>query len=151
MTRYVLMLVGLLALSTPAAAQTGACPADLTLSVNPTSVCVTPSSAAAHNATDPLSATTIVRYDLLFFAPGVDTSTGSPVQTVDLGKPALNAQGAFWLQRAELGAIPVGQQYRARVVAVGATGGVSARSPESNPFGRATAGTPTAPTSVAIR
>jgi hypothetical protein len=100
---------------------------------------------------NPLEAGTIARYDLLFFAPGADTATASPVQTIPLGKPSLNPSGVFWVARSELGALPVGQQYRARVVAVGATGLVSPRSPESNPFGRASGTAPVAPTAVYVR
>lgn len=146
------LTLALLLCAAPAFAQTGPCPTATDLVANPSWICVTPSSVAEHNVpTDPLVAASIARYDLLFFAPGADSATAAPVQTVSLGKPALNAQGVFWLQRSELGAIPVGQAYRARVVAVGATGVVSARSPESNPFGRATTGGPTAPTALVVR
>lgn len=135
----------------PAYAQTGPCPTSLALVVNPTLICVEPSSAAAHNATNPLDTATIARYDVLFFAPGVDTVTGAPIQTIPIGKPALNASGVFWVTRSELGAIPVGQQYRARVVAVGVTDLASGRSPESNPFGRSTGLVPAAPATISVR
>jgi hypothetical protein len=145
-----LSLFALVALASPAAAQTGTCGADTTLVIGPTWICgeVVP---AEHAKTNPLDASTPASYALLFFAPGVDTATGAPVQTINIGKPVLNAQGAFWLQRAELAAIPLGQAYRARMVAVNAAGQVSARSPESNPFGRPTAGVPVAPTHVGVR
>ncbi len=135
----------------PAMAQpntAGPCPTTTALAVNPGYFCVTPSSVAEHNMpNDPLTSTAVVRYDILFFAPGVDTATGAPVQTINIGKPALNAAGVFWVQRAELSAIPVGQQYKARVVAVGNTV-ASARSPESNPFGRSSTQPPAAPDAV---
>lgn len=128
----------------------GPCPALTTLAVNPGYVCITPASVAEHNMpNDPLTSTAVVRYDLLFFAPGVDTATAAPIQTINLGKPALNAAGVFWLQRAELGAIPVGQQYKARVVTVGNTT-ASGRSPESNPFGRSSTQGPGAPDGVVV-
>lgn len=152
MRRTFLFVVAiLLSFASSALAQSGPCPTSTATAVNPTWVCITPASAAEHTANDPVTGLPIVvRYDLLFFAPGVDTSTGSPVQTVNIGKPTLNAQGVMWLQRSELGAIPVGQLYKARVIAIGQGTLVSARSPESNPFGRSSQQSPSAPTLVSI-
>lgn len=136
----------------PAYAQTGACPSGMTVSVNPTWVCIMPdiSPTNGHNAIDPVTLQPVVtRYDLLFFGPGVDSATATPTQTINIGKPTLNAQNALWLQRSELAAIPLGQQYRARVVAVGPNG-TSPRSAESNPFGRSSNPVPAAPTLVSI-
>lgn len=152
MRKFLLVLLAVLVYA-PAYAQSGACPENATLVVNPQWVCFMPSldPTSGHDAIDPLTNTPLVsRYDLLFFAPGVDTATGNPVQTINVGKPTLNPQSAVWLQRAELGAIPVGQQYRARVVAVGATG-TSPRSTESNPFGRSSSQLPAAPRSISVR
>lgn len=136
----------------PAYAQTGACPSSMAVAVSPTWVCIMPSldATGGHNAVDPVTNVPVVsRYDLLFFAPGVDSATGAPIQTINIGKPTLNAQNALWLQRAELAAIPVGQQYRARVVSVGPNG-TSPRSAESNPFGRSSSPSPAAPTRVSV-
>ena len=151
MKKIVLAILGVLVYA-PVYAQTGSCPPGTTLAVNPQWVCITPSTDAnaGHNATDPLTGVPVVsRYDLLFFAPGVDSATGNAVQTINIGKPTMNAQGALWLQRSELAAIPVGQQYRARVVAVGPNG-TSPRSAESNPFGRSSSPSPAAPVSVSL-
>lgn len=151
MRKFFLALLGLLVYA-PAYAQTGACPTSMALVVSPSWICMTPSvdPAGGHNATDPLTGQPVVaRYDLLFFAPGVDTATGAPIQTINIGKPTVNAQGAAWLQRSELAAIPVGQQYRARVVAVGPNG-TSPRSAESNPFGRSSLPMPSAPARVSV-
>ena len=136
----------------PAYAQTGACPASTTLSVGPTWVCIMPDVSATngHNALDSLTGQPVVsRYDLLFFGPGVDSATGTPTQTINIGKPTLNAQNALWLQRSELSSLPVGQQYRARVVAVGPNG-TSPRSAESNPFGRSSNPTPAVPVLISV-
>ncbi len=146
------LLFGLVYLAVASAAQAqpntaGPCPSVTTLSVNPQWMCI--EAPTTHTVTDPLASNYIDRYDLLFFAPGVDTATGSPVQTINIGKPALNVANVMWIQRAELGAIPVGQQYRARVVAVGLSAS-SGRSPESNPFGRSGTSTPTAPGRVVL-
>jgi hypothetical protein len=134
-----------------ALAQTGPCPTDTDLAVSPTHACVAAGSVTEHNNPGTALVPAVARYDLLFFAPGVDTATGTPVQTIPLGKPALNASGAFWVSRAELLALPVGQAYRARAVAVDTSGRVSARSPESNPFGRPSGTAPVAPTAVYVR
>jgi hypothetical protein len=134
-----------------ASAQTGPCPTALDLAINPTVICVIPSSTADHLRNDPLDTATIARYDVLFFAPGVNTATGTPVQVVNVGKPALNTDGVFWVTRSELASIPLGQQYRARVVAVNASNAASARSPESNPFGRPTGTAPAAPSDLRVR
>jgi len=150
--KIVLAFVVLVLYGRPAFAQTGACPSAMTLTVNPTWVCFMPDldPTSGHNATDPLTGQPVVtRYDLLFFAPGVDSATGAPIQTISMGKPTLNAQNAVWLQRGELAAIPVGQQYRARVVAVGPAG-TSPRSAESNPFGRSSLPLPRAPARVSV-
>lgn len=146
--RKLILACLLSAIPSIAFAQSGACPTATTLVTNPNWVCLEPS--PDHNTLRPLTNDPAVsRYDLLFFAPGVDTSTASPVQTINIGKPTLNAQGVAWLERTELVAIPVGQQYRARAVAVGPDG-VSPRSPESNPFGRTTLTVPRAPARVSI-
>jgi hypothetical protein len=148
MKNLLLTLTAVFAFSATAHAQTGACPTANTVVANPSWICLDP--AADHSATNPVTGAPVVtRYDVLFFAPGVDTATGAPVQTINIGKPTLNLQNVAWLQRAELGAIPVGQQYRARVVAVGPDG-VSGRSPESNPFGRTAPVLPTAPERLSI-
>jgi hypothetical protein len=146
-----------------AQAQTGACPTATTVAVNPSGwVCITPG--ADYNTMHPeppIAGTTsvpvVVRVDLLLFAPGVDTATGTPTQTINIGKPTLNAQGAIWVQRPEIAALPTGQVYKARAVSVGqpATAGgpaqVSGRSPESNPFTRAApVPAPLAPTAVRV-
>jgi hypothetical protein len=150
--RPTILALILLALPALATAQTGPCPSATDLAPNPTHACVIPSSVAEHNVpANPLEAGTIARYDLLFFAPGADTATATPVQTIPVGKPTLNSSGVFWIARSELAALPVGQAYRARVVAVGSTGLVSPRSPESNPFGRASGTAPVAPTAIFVR
>jgi hypothetical protein len=144
-------LIGLL-LPAAALAQTGPCPSATDLAPNPTHACGVPSSVAEHNMpANPLEAGTIASYELLFFAPGADTATAAPVQTIPLGKPTLNTSGVFWIARSELAALPVGQAYRARLVAVGSTGLRSPRSAESNPFGRASGTAPVAPTAVFVR
>jgi hypothetical protein len=152
--RYAILSVvlGGVCVASPAFAQTGACPSATDLAPNPTHACGIPSSVAEHNQpANPLEAGTIASYEILFFAPGVDTATAAPVQTIAIGKPALNTSGVFWVARAELAALPVGQAYRARLVAVGATGIRSARSAESNPFGRASGTAPVAPTAIFVR
>jgi hypothetical protein len=145
-------------------AQTGACPTSTAVAVNPGGwVCVTPASDhATMHPTPPITGVpqvpVVVRYDLLLFGPSVtDTATGAPTQTIDIGKPTINAQGALWVQRTEISSLPLNQQYRARVVAVGqplTAGGpaqVSPRSPESNPFLRlGPAPAPSAPTRVSV-
>lgn len=136
-----------LVFSATAFAQSGPCPTSLAVAVNPNWVCVDPGTDYLTN--DPVTGAPIVsRLDLLFFAPGVDSATGAPIQTINIGKPTLT-NGVAWLQRAELQAIPVGQQYRARLVAVGPDG-VSGRSPESNPFGRKALQVPLAPDRVSV-
>ena len=152
MKKYLLAITAVLVYGAAAHAQTGACPTGTAIAVTPNWVCITPSTdpSTGHNATDTLTGQPVVsRYDLLFFAPGVDTATAAPTQTINIGKPTLNAQGAMWLQRSELAALPVGQQYRARVVAVGPNG-ASPRSPESNPFGRSSSPLPAAPVQVSV-
>lgn len=138
-------LAVLMCFAVSAAAQTGACPTTTALQVNPTWVCVVAST--DHNATE-LGQPKLVSYELQFYAPGVTPATGTPTQVVNIGKGTPNAQGAIWLQRSEVGAIPVGQAYKATVTAIGQGGLVSARSPESNPFGRTSA--PAAPPTVVV-
>lgn len=162
MKRLLLPLLVILATASAAQAQTGACPTSTALTVNPGGwVCVTPGPDYTTTHLGPDGTTqlpNVVRMDLLLFGPAVtDTATGAPTQTIDIGKPARNAQGAVWTQVTALTTLPVGQQYKARVVAVGqpATAGgpaqVSGRSPESNPFLRvAPSPAPTAPTAVAV-
>jgi hypothetical protein len=148
MKKIVFAIGLLLSMSASAYAQTGPCPSGTGVAANPNWICVDP--AADYTTNNPVTGVPVVsRVDLLFFAPGVDTATGAPVQTINIGKPTLNAQGVAWLQRAELQAIPVGQQYRARAVAVGPDG-VSARSPESNPFGRSAPQVPLAPEQISV-
>jgi hypothetical protein len=148
MKRLVLSAIAFFAFSATANAQTGPCPTSTALVVNPQWVCVAAS--VDHAATDPLTGQpAVTRYDLLFFAPGVDTAIGNATQTIPVGKPTPNAQNAMWLQRAELQAIPLGQQYKARAVAVG-PGGTSARSGESNPFGRSNLTAPAAPGQTSV-
>jgi hypothetical protein len=137
-------VLGVLDSAAVAHAQTGACPTSTALTVNPNGwVCVTPAPDYGATTLAPDGVTivpAVVRLDLLLFAPGVDTATGTPSNTVNLGKPAANQQGAVWAQVAQVTAIPKGQQWKARVVSVGqplTAGGaaqVSPRSPESNPF-----------------
>ena len=161
-TGVLVVAFGLLTAST-AKAQTGACPTGpLTPSVNPSGwVCITPAADYTSTHTGPDGTTqvpTVVRMDLLLFGPTVtDTATGTPTQTINIGKPTRNAEGAVWVQRTELAALPVGQTYKARAVAIGqplTAGGaaqVSARSPESNPFMRlAPAPAPLAPTAIRV-
>lgn len=145
-----------------AEAQTGACPTGSTLAVNPGGwVGITPGSDynTTHLGSDGTTQLpNVVRMDLLLFDPSkTNTASDAPTQTINVGKPTRNAQGCVWVQVAEISTIPVGQQYKARVVAVGqplTAGGaaqVSARSPESNPFLRvAPSPAPLAPTAVSV-
>lgn len=131
----------------PVHAQTGACPTSAALAVNPSGwVCLT-IDVADYNATydadgsGPGAAVpAVTRLDLLLFAPGKNTATDAADQTINIGKPTPNAQGALWVQVAALASLPLGQTWKARAVAIGqpltagAPAQVSARSPESNPF-----------------
>lgn len=144
----------------PAAhAQTGACPTGTAVVVTNGNVCITVDAVDYMATFDPGtgSVPTTVRLDLMLFAPGVNTATGTPTQVINIGKPAVNPQNAVWIVVPAVTSVPVGQQYKARVVAVGqplTAGGpaqVSARSPESNPFLRlAPSPAPPAPTAVAV-
>lgn len=129
-----------------ASAQTGACPTSTALVVNPTHACFTPSD--DHNVSD-LGVARVSGYELMYFAPGVDPATGTPTQTVAVGKPTPNAQNAIWLARSELAAFPVGQQYRAAAIARGPAG-ASPRSAPSNPFGNTSNTAPSAPGSLVV-
>ena len=164
--RTLLTALAFLAVASTAQAQTGACPTTpvTTVSVNPSGwTCISVGADYVAMYPDPPVAGTtsvpvVVRMDLLLFGPAVtDTLTGTPTQTINLGKPARNAEGAVWTQVAALATLPVNQVYKARVVSVGqpATAGgpaqVSGRSPESNPFIRlGPVPAPTAPTAVRI-
>lgn len=144
MRKLVLAALLLLATSLPAYAQTGACPTSTALVVNPSGwVCITPATDYMTNTQDSTGATVpvVVRLDLLLFGPTkTNTATDAPDQTINIGKPTRNTSNAVWVQRSEISSLPMGQTYKARVVAVGqpATAGgaaqVSGRSPESNPF-----------------
>lgn len=146
-------IIAALALAATAEAQTaGACPTtNPGFQVNPTKGCFLPV-LAEHNAPpDPVSgAVKITRYDLLFFAEGVDVATATPIQITSIGKPTPNSLGSIWYgagTTTPLPSYPIGQRLKAVVVAVGAAGssprGVDAT---SNPFGQAAPVTaPTAP------
>lgn len=160
------ILIAALLLLGPASAsfaQTGACSSSTALAVNPSGwVCVTPTSQHGETTTAPPPGTgqvpTVVRYDLLLFNESVtNTATAPATQTIDIGKPTINAQGALWVQVPAITQIPLNNTYKARVVTVGqplTAGGaaqVSARSPESNPFERVAPPTaPLAPLGVAV-
>ena len=145
-----------------ASAQTGACPGTTAVTVNPNGwVCITPNTdynATYTPGTSIPSLPVVVRMNLLLFGPSVtDTATGEPTTTVDIDKPPMNPQGAVWVQVPQLTAIPAGQLFKARVIAIGWPGAdgqpqVSARSPESNPFIRPIpAPAPRAPLGISVR
>lgn len=142
LSRVLLTILGFCLTATLAGAQTGPCPTTTALSVNPTQICFNPS--PDHDVVD-LNVPRLVEYRIQFYAPGVDPATGQPTSEFSVGKPTPNAQGAIWLSRSELQAIPVGQQYRATGIAVGQQGRTSARSSASNPFGRTSSTPPAAP------
>jgi hypothetical protein len=149
--RTVVLTLGLLLCSTVnafAQAGTGACPTSTAVVTNPSWVCVTPG--ADYNATDPVSgAPRVTSLGLAWYLEGVDPATGSPVSSVNLGKPTMNAQGAVWAQPSQLLAIPVGQRFIPYATASNAAG-VSGRSPAGNPFGRSNNSPPTAPAGVRL-
>jgi hypothetical protein len=148
--------------ATPAQAQTGACPTSTALAVNPSGqVCVTVDPTNYNGLTKVSGGADVpivTRLDLLLFDPSkTNTATDAATQTLNIGKPAANAQNAVWVSVPAVLAIPIGETWKARVVAVGQpaqTGGpvqVSARSPESNPFMRAAPATaPLAPLGVSV-
>ena len=96
-------LLLLLGVSPPAQAQTGPCPSSMGLSSNPTRVCVSLADDAAvtqYNYVDPVSgAQEVFRVEMPFYIEGVDPATGTPVQTLNLGKPPADpATRAIWAQ-----------------------------------------------------
>ena len=134
-----LMIVGLA--SAPAVALAQTCPTVPagTVVVNPTQVCFEAS--ADHDSTGPLSVS-VSKYLVRIYLKGVDPTTGQPVTTVDLGKPApVGPNKIIQMARSELGSLPAGQKMFATVDAVGSNG-LSGRSPISNFFGRAQTGAP---------
>lgn len=161
--RLALVVAALGSFCGDAHAQTGACPTNTAVAINPGGwVAITPDIDYLATHTSPIDGTTIipnvVRLDLLLFDPTkTNTATDGPTQTLNLGKPARNAQGCVWVQVPAITAIPFNQQYKARAVSVGqplTAGGaaqVSARSPESNPFLRlAPSPAPLAPSAVSV-
>lgn len=160
--RTLLLVLGLLVAPSLVHAQTGACPTSTAPVINPSGwVCITPGVDYNTTHTSPTDGTTqlpnVVRMDLLLFDPTkTNTATDGATTTVNIGKPTRNAQGAVWVQVPEILAVPIGQQYKARSVAIGqptATGvvQVSARSPESNPFTRlAPSPAPLAPSGTSV-
>src|SRR5688572_24599802 len=115
----------LLSFASASVAQTGGCTPGTTLAINPSGwVCITPTSQHTETTTAPPPGTgqvqTVVRYDLLLFNESVtNTATGAPTQTVDIGKPTINAQGALWVQVPAITQIPLNNTYKARVVTIG--------------------------------
>jgi hypothetical protein len=153
----------LLSFASSSVAQTGACSTSTAPSINPSGwVCITPTSQHGETTNAPPPGTgqvpTVVRYDLLLFNESVtNTATAPATQTVDIGKPTINAQGALWVQVPAVTQIPLNNTYKARVVTIGqplTAGGaaqVSGRSPESNPFERVAPPTaPLAPSAVSV-
>lgn len=154
----------LVAAAATAQAQTGPCPSSTALVVGPRGdVCVTPApdyNATALGSDGVTQVPIVVRLDLLLFGPTkTNTATDAPDQTISLGKPSRDAvNNSVWANVPALTTLPLGQTYKARVVAVGqpATAGgpaqVSGRSPESNPFLRPVPSVPapTAPVSVRV-
>lgn len=143
-------------------AQTGACPTGTAVAVNPSGLVCAQVDVANYNSTTSVSGgpqvPTIVRLDLLLFGPTkTNTATDAPDQTIPIGKPTVNPQGAIWFNVPAIAALPAGQTWKARIVSVGqptvtgAPAQVSARSPESNPFLQAAPATaPLAPLSVSV-
>jgi hypothetical protein len=157
-----IVAVLLVSITASAQAQTGPCPNDNTLTIVPAggviNACLSPSldPTGGHNAVDAASRPVVVRYDMLIFNDG-DPVTGTPVATINIGKPSLNAQNAGWTTISPAG-IPTNRRLRTAVVAVGQvdteTGQpvVSGRSPLSpNPFILApSAVVPVAPGSLVV-
>lgn len=164
MRAYIIALTLLISslFAAPASSQTGSCPVTTGLTTNPSGwVAIPPGPDYTLTHADPSGGTTplpnVVRMDLLLFGPSVtDTATGAQTQTINIGKPAVNAQGCVWVHVPAITAIPVGQQYKARVVSIGQPNAagvaqVSGRSPESNPFIRlAPSPAPLAPLGVSV-
>ncbi|MFI5223715.1 MAG: hypothetical protein ACHQX3_05625, partial [Nitrospirales bacterium] len=106
--------------------------------------------ATEHNFVDPITGVLqITRYDILFFAESADVTTATPVQTSPIAKPPIvdAATSSVWYgagTSTPLPSYPLGQRFKAVVVAVG-PGGASPRGAvaTSNPFGRSNP--PTAP------
>jgi hypothetical protein len=114
-----------------AQAQTSPCgAAPGTLVVNPNEICFTSSD---HNATE-FGQPRISEYRLSLFLKGVNPTTGEPVQTISLGRPAPAADGAIRISRADLGATSIGNELFSTIDEVWSGGVV--RSLASNFFGR---------------
>lgn len=164
MRKYIVALVALLftGFAASAQAQTGACPTGLTITIisGTPNICITPDVDynTLHDPGNGTSVPTVVSLEILVFGPGANTATDAPIMpAINIGKPVRNTQGAVWAPVPQLLTITPGQQYKARVVAIGqplTAGGaaqVSARSPESNPFIRlAPAPAPRAPLGVSV-
>jgi len=132
-------ILALLLLASTAQAQTGACPTGSALTIIPTggtiNACLIPDldPALGHNAVDSANRPVVVRYDVLLFNDG-DPVTATPVATINIGKPTLNAQNVGWvvIPNAQ---VPVNVRLRSSAVAIGQDGAVSGRAPLSaNPF-----------------
>lgn len=102
--------------------------------LNPRTLSFDPS--ADHGATLPDGQPAVTRYEVRWFASGA----AAPLQVNDLGKP-VPVSGRITLDLStQIGMIPIGSGYVARVAAIGPAGeGVS---DPSNPFGRASPPTP---------
>lgn len=140
MFRLALTVIVLLFASS-ASAQTGACPTGNALVLNPTYVCFTASS--DHDAVE-FGVPKLDHYAYSVFLEGVNPDTGTPIQaSTSLGKPTPNAQGAIWIQRSDLGALPVATRMLTYVDTFGSNG-AHVRSLASNPFGRTSQAAPAA-------
>lgn len=152
-----LALTALFAASTAAQAQTGACPSTTTLTIFQVgatlNACMVPSldPTGGHSAVDSAGRPVVVRYDILLINDG-DPVSGTAQATINIGKPAINAQNAVWFVLPNA-SVPVDRRFRATAVAIGqadANPSASPRSPLSNPFVVAAARTPTAPGAPAV-
>jgi hypothetical protein len=102
--------------------------------LNPRTLSFDPS--ADHGATLPDGQPAVTRYEVRWFASGA----AAPLQVNDLGKPVPVGGRITVDMSTQIGMIPVGAGYVARVAAIGPAGeGVS---DPSNPFGRASPPTP---------
>lgn len=140
-----------------AQAQTGDCPPDPGFQISPTRGCFKPVLAEHNQPPDPVTgAQKVTRYEVWYYAEGVDPATGQPVQAAtSIGKPTPNPQGAIWFGQGTatpLPAYPLGQRLRSLIVAVGAGGSAPKLAAElSNSFGTGAVVTaPTAPSSYRL-
>jgi hypothetical protein len=129
--RTLIGMLMVLALADTAQAQTNPCGAPPgTLVVNPNEICFTSPDHGELEFGQPR----ISEYRLLLFLKGVNPTTGSPVQTISLGRPTPAADGAIRISRTDLGATSIGNELFSTVDSVWSGGVV--RSLASNFFGR---------------